>query len=112
MTSIQRIYARDIPATRRWYTTLLGFEPTEDLHGLCYDFGAHFLVLSPSGDKGIFGLVVSSIKNARQRFGQQGIQLDEVLGLMGNHDDGESASFRDPAGNQVMVLDQSNIAQS
>ncbi|GAA4365981.1 hypothetical protein GCM10023185_36780 [Hymenobacter saemangeumensis] len=112
MASVQRIYARDIPATRRWYSALLGFEPNEDLHGLCYDFGTHSLVLSPSGDKGLFGLMVSSMKDARQRFKQQGIQLDEVLGTIGNHDEGETASFRDPAGNQVMVLDQSNITAS
>jgi catechol 2,3-dioxygenase-like lactoylglutathione lyase family enzyme len=109
MASVQRIYTRDIPATRRWYSALLGLEPAENLHGLCYDFGAHSLELSPGGDKGIFGLMVPSIKDARQRFKQQGIQLNEVLGRMGNHEEGESASFRDPAGNQVMVLDQSNL---
>ncbi|MCC2548526.1 VOC family protein [Hymenobacter sp. BT175] len=110
MEPAQRIFARDIHATRRWYTALIGFEPTEEDYGLRYHFGTHSLVLSPGGDKGIFGLMVSSIKDARQRFKEQGIQLEEVLGLMGNHDEGDSASFRDPAGNQVMALDQSNVA--
>lgn len=104
---VQRIYARDLVATRRWYTALLGFEPTEEAYGLRYHFGTHSLLLSPSGDKGIFGLMVASIAQARLRFAQLGISVDEVLGKMTNTE-GESASFRDPAGNQVMVLDQSS----
>ncbi|MFD2717095.1 VOC family protein [Hymenobacter monticola] len=105
----QYIFARDMPATRRWYTALIGFEPIEEDYGLRYDFGTHSLVLSPSGDKGIFGLMVSSVQEARLRFSQAGIKVEETLGTVHNLD-GDSASFRDPANNQVMVLEESEKA--
>jgi catechol 2,3-dioxygenase-like lactoylglutathione lyase family enzyme len=105
--STQYIFARDLVATRRWYTALIGFEPVEESHGLRYEFEASALSLSPSGDKGTFGLLISSIREARQRFSQAGIQGVEVTGLIRNNEADDFTSFRDPAGNLVMVADQS-----
>jgi catechol 2,3-dioxygenase-like lactoylglutathione lyase family enzyme len=103
----QYIFARDLVATRRWYTALIGFEPIEESHGLRYEFEASALSLSPSGDKGQYGLMISSIREARQRFRQAGIQGVEVTGLMRNSEADDFTSFRDPAGNLVLVADQS-----
>ena len=108
----QYIFARDLIATRRWYTALIGFEPVEDPHGLRYEFEASALYLSPSGDKGQYGLMISSIWEARQRFSQAGIQGVEVTGLMRNSEVDDFTSFRDPAGNLVMVADQSAAANN
>lgn len=103
----QFIYARDLVATRRWYTALIGFEPVEETNGLRYNFETSTLYISPSGDKGSFGLMITSIQDARQRFGQAGIFFEEVTGLMSNDETGEFTSFRDPVGNLLMVADQS-----
>lgn len=108
----QYIFARDLVATRRWYTALIGFEPVEESHGLRYESKASALYLSPSGDKGTYGLMISSIQQARQRFSQAGIQAVEVAGIIRNSEADDFTSFRDPAGNLVMVADQSTGAKN
>lgn len=51
--------------------------------------------------------MISSISEARQRFSQAGIQGVEVTGLMRNSEADDFTSFRDPAGNLIMVVDKS-----
>jgi catechol 2,3-dioxygenase-like lactoylglutathione lyase family enzyme len=111
MGVVLHIFARNLSIAHEWYSALLGTRPIEEEEGTHYRIGESSLVFSIFGERGPIALLVPSIDDARKRLEQSGLDSNEILGVVPGHEEDESASFRDPSGNLVILADLSKLVK-
>jgi catechol 2,3-dioxygenase-like lactoylglutathione lyase family enzyme len=111
MELVIHVFANNLPIAYEWYTALLGTPPIEEADGTRYLIGKSSLVLSTVAEPRPIALVVPSIDNVRRRLKQSGLNLNEVLAMEPSHDAEESAAFRDPSGNLVVLANLTKLIE-
>ena len=111
MELVIHVLAKNLPISHEWYTALLGTPPIEEEYETRYLIGESSLVLSTLGEPRPIALLVPSIEDVRRRLEQSGLTLNEVLGAVPGQNEDESAAFRDPSGNLVILANLNELAK-